>query len=57
MCDLLSNYYGYICNECFSELVRSGPRTDIDNFMNGEKQPNEEAESIARYSAVFEEME
>ena len=25
MCDRLSHEYGYICHECFKDLVNSGP--------------------------------
>lgn len=34
MCDRLSHEHGYICNDCFDELVASGSLTDIDDFMN-----------------------
>ena len=37
MCDRLSSEYGYICNECFDELVNLGPETDIELFMDQEK--------------------
>lgn len=37
MCDRASHTYGYICNECFEELVDSGPNTDIENFMSSRK--------------------
>jgi len=32
MCDRLNDMYGYICNECFEELVNSGS-TKIMEFM------------------------
>lgn len=28
---------GYICGECFDELVGSGPDTNIEEFMDNEK--------------------
>lgn len=37
MCDRCSPNYGYICNECFDELVASGPDTDIRTFMGQRK--------------------
>jgi len=38
MCSRYSYTYGYICNECFEELVSSN--LDIDEFMNTPKQTN-----------------
>ncbi len=46
MCDRLSHEYGYICNECFEELVESNINPDnmnfdiqgtIEDFMNSTK--------------------
>jgi hypothetical protein len=34
MCDRLSYTHGYICDECFEELVASGIIVDIEAFMN-----------------------
>ena len=53
MCDLYSTEHGYICNECFDELVATGPTTDIKTFMYSEKSPNQEDQAIARYNAEF----
>lgn len=53
MCDRYSNLHGYICDECFRELVRSGPMTDICDFMISTKPDDTTAESRARYAAVF----
>jgi len=36
LCDRLSQKYGYICNECFEELVNS-TLTDIEEFMETDK--------------------
>ena len=36
-CDRLSSTHGYICSECFDELVESGVKTDITEFMNSPK--------------------
>jgi hypothetical protein len=33
MCDRYSHTYGYICNECFEELVALGANVDIEVFM------------------------
>jgi len=33
MCDRYSGVYGYICSSCLEELVKTGARTDIAEFM------------------------
>ena len=38
MCDRLSFKYGYICNECFDELVELGPYANITIFMDSRKE-------------------
>lgn len=53
MCDRLSHKYGYICYECFEELVNSGPTTDIKTFMKSEKNESSEEEAIGRYDKAF----
>lgn len=54
MCDRLSHTYGYICDDCFEELVASGPDTNVEEFMNNnEKRPNLEDEARARYEVTF----
>jgi hypothetical protein len=35
MCDRYSYKYGYICHECFEELVNLGYSTNIEEFMGG----------------------
>jgi len=59
MCDRYSSEYGYICWECFDELVASGPTTDIEVFMNSLKRINRDTkeESQARYNVVFKERD
>lgn len=37
MCNRLSHEYGYICDECFEELVQRGILTDIKAFMSSDK--------------------
>jgi len=34
MCTKYSSEFGYICDECFEELVETGPNTDIQDFMD-----------------------
>jgi len=36
MCDRHSPEFGYICDECFEDLIRS-PHVDICDFMHSEK--------------------
>lgn len=54
MCDRLSREYGYICNECFNELVELGPNTDIAEFMGqtNSKEFNEK-ESYRFFNSEF----
>lgn len=33
LCDRWSRTFGYICSDCFEELVEAGPEIDIDLFM------------------------
>jgi hypothetical protein len=51
MCDRLSDEYGYLCWECFNELLASGT-LDIEKFMNGPRatlhKPNPET-----YNKIF----
>ena len=35
MCDRYSSQYGYLCDDCFDELVRIGPGADIEWYMDG----------------------
>lgn len=49
MCDRLSDKYGYICNGCFDELVRTGGRISIADFMNTPKEDNQYSESFSDY--------
>ena len=38
MCDRYSYSYGYICHECFSELIES--KRDVNEFMESRKPEN-----------------
>jgi hypothetical protein len=37
MCDRYSYLYGYICNECFNELLECENIISIEDFMNSYK--------------------
>ena len=54
MCDRYSHVYGYICNECFEELIMSGVNTIIDDFMNTEKTTASNQDvAFTRFNAEF----
>lgn len=55
LCDRYNSKHGHICEECFEELVKSGPETNITCFMNSVKKEKqgEEAEARARFEIVF----
>lgn len=36
MCDRHSWKYGYLCEECFDELVNRGTSVDLEEFMGSE---------------------
>lgn len=39
MCDRYSYKHGYLCHECFDELVAKGPNVEVEEFM-GSKPPS-----------------
>jgi len=55
MCDRGNNKYGNICNECFEELVCTGPETNIEYFMQSKKKSRstQREEAEARYNVAF----
>ena len=55
MCDRYSYRHGYICDECFRELVESGPDTSIDVFMRSAKRKNQTRRDVAlsRFDVEF----
>ena len=54
MCDRYSDEHGYICDECFEDLVNTGLFTDIHNFMESTKTPKSEKKSARfRYETEF----
>ncbi len=53
MCDRYSPQHGYICYDCFKELVESGAETDIANFMRTIPNRTREDEAYARFNIVF----
>lgn len=56
MCDRLSHTHGYICFECFEELVSLGIETHPDDFMKSKKNKSETFDldfSRSYFSGVF----
>jgi hypothetical protein len=53
MCDRRSFEYGYICNECFDELVNSGPETNVKEFMATDKRSVSTRSAFARFDVEF----
>ena len=53
MCDRHSSAYGYICNECFEELVLLGPETNTFGFMNSSRQAKNREAARARFEIEF----
>lgn len=54
LCECYSPEHGYICGECFEELVQRGPQADIGEFMRTQKPPeNSEKAARARFEVEF----
>ena len=53
MCDRISDLYGYICYDCFEELVGLGAETNISDFMRTVKRPHNEEAARARFGIEF----
>ena len=56
MCSRYHERHGYICDECFEELVNSGVQTDIAEFMMTEKdEPLDEKATREYFEKIFRE--
>ena len=53
LCDRYSDYHGYICNECFDELIILGAETNIEKFLELRKEPTNEKAALARFNVEF----
>jgi len=51
MCDRLSREHGYICDDCYEELIAHGPEASVEEFMASKKKNLEAAR--ARFDAEF----
>ncbi len=54
MCDRHSFKYGYICHECFEELVNLGWNMDIEFFMNSDKDSEIDYDNYLISKELFE---
>ena len=56
MCRRYSDKYGYVCQECFNELVSLGPENiRISEFMETEKSKVSSEASEVYYNEIFTE--
>ena len=53
MCDRYSSVHGYICYDCFEELVSKGLEVNISKFMGSEKRSINLEASRARFEVEF----
>jgi hypothetical protein len=54
MCDRYSSQHGYICGECFDELVHRGAGTDVAAFMESPTNLNATEADFAYFNALFQ---
>jgi len=58
MCKRYSSEYGYICNDCFQELVNLGPQMNVASFMDSKKKPEIDVEAAEFvFSRIFERID
>ena len=53
LCGRYSRKYGYICDDCFAELIIKGVSTNISDFLRSEKKL--EADSSDFFNEIFSE--
>jgi len=53
MCDRSSDEHGYICDECFQELLMRGVHTPVLTFMNLEKQTSNKEATEVYFNTIF----
>ena len=56
MCRRRSLVHGYICDNCFNELVELGADADVKAFMESEPSPGRGLASYYAWSLEFEEF-
>jgi len=50
---VIQKKFGYICEECFEELVAEGLTTNISKFMNSSKDGYNGEAARAAFSVIF----
>jgi hypothetical protein len=53
LCDRYSDVYGYLCYDCFEELIVYGPNTSLKWFMSGGKLTDRTEDAEAKFDAIF----
>jgi hypothetical protein len=49
MCDRANDEHGYICDECLTELIISGSKTSIKEFMDSKRPSPREREAYKKF--------
>lgn len=57
MCNRLSHKYGYICDECFEELIELGPYANIELFMDSRREEKDYSDEISAEALFSEEFQ
>lgn len=53
MCDRYSHVYGYLCAECFEELVSLGKGVNVEKFLRSQKREIKENGSFDKWDREF----
>jgi len=53
VCERYSKENGYICNECFEELINRGPEINTEDFMASSKMHKNLEAAKARFEIEF----
>jgi hypothetical protein len=54
MCDRSSTHYGYICDECFIELVHLRAIANVTAFMASDRNQDTAEADFAYFNALFQ---
>jgi hypothetical protein len=53
MCDRFSPQHGYLCSECFEELVGMGAEADIYSFLDSVPRKKPDTRGYEKWNEVF----
>ncbi len=57
MCGRYSDVYGYICDECYEELINTGIRMEPDRFMESKKHSTDYKDAVTeKCNEIFKEL-